>query len=319
LFWSLLFPSTVCHAAVDWMSFTWDNDIFVGEDNGYTNGGFWTWFNTGRRDKEPPEPSWLQAPLLWSMSDEERPLSQVNAHTIGHMMVTPEDIKRRNPDPNDIPYSGLLYYENSHMEVYDDYADLSGVTIGLIGPSSGAGALQKFVHKRLSGSDIPQGWHAQLKDEVVFRLTRNRVWREWASPEGGSDFLLMGGANLGTLETSVAGYAVFRWGRNLAQSYAAIAYHGSRAVNPMALNGGWHIYLGLSARYVAHLIFTDGNTFHDGPSIDADPSKAGYITGFSYSWSDWAATLAIEDMAFNERQFKGIERYGTLTVAYRFK
>src|SRR5688572_3194153 len=99
----------------------------MGEDNGYTNGGFWTCFNTGRRDKEPPKPLWLLSPLTWSMSDEENPLNRVNTHTFGHMMVTPEDIARVNPDPEDIPYSGLIYYMNSHMQVYDEYADLASV------------------------------------------------------------------------------------------------------------------------------------------------------------------------------------------------
>lgn len=313
----LLFPG-VCRAAVDWLSFTWDNDIFVGEDNGYTNGGFWTWFDTGRRDKEQPQPQWVLKPLLWSMS-EQNPLHRVNSHTFGHMMVTPEDITRVNPDPNDIPYSGLVYYLNSHLQVYEDYADLASVTIGLVGPDSGADSVQKYIHKRISGADEPRGWHAQLHNEVVFRLSRYRMWRSWISGSGNSDFLTAAGINVGTLESSLSGYAVIRYGTNLAQSYATAAYHGSRAINPVALNGGWHVYAGLSARYVGNLIFTDGNTFRDSPSVEPDPAKIGFTTGISYSWRDFAATLAVEDMALNEEEYEGIERYGTFTIAYRFE
>lgn len=318
LFPLLVFPG-VCRAAVDWLSFTWDNDIFVGEDDGYTNGGFWTWFNTGRRDKKPPEPSWLLKPLLWSMSKEADPTYRVNSHTFGHMMVTPEDIRRPNPDPGDLPYSGLMFYLNSHLQVYERYADMASVTIGLVGPDSGADTLQKYIHKHMSGADEPQGWHTQLDNEIVFRLSRTRVWRQVVSKTGRNDLLFLGGVDVGTLESSLDGYLIFRHGTNLATSYATAAYHGNRTINPVALNGGWHVYVGLGARYVANLIFTDGNTFKDSRSVEVDPAKIGFMLGFSYSWRDFTATLAIEDMAMNEEQYEGIERYGSFSVAYRFE
>lgn len=317
LLFPLLVVPGVSRAAVDWLSFTWDNDVFVGEDDGYTNGGFWTWFDTGRRDGKPPEPGWVLKPLLWSMSKEPDPVYRVSAHTFGHMMVTPEDITRSNPDPDDLPYAGLVYYLNSHLQVYEDYADLASVTVGLVGPNSGADTLQKFTHKHLSGADEPRGWHTQLDDEWVFRFSRNRVWRQWESNR--FDFLFAAGLSVGTLESSLGGYFMYRYGTNLAQSYATAAYHGSRAINPVALNGGWHVYVGLGARYVPNLIFTDGNTFKDSRSVEVDRGKAGFTAGFSYSWSRFAATLAIEDMAMNEEQYEGIERYGSFSVAYRFE
>jgi hypothetical protein len=317
LFPLLVFPGA-CHAAVDWLSFTWDNDVFLGEDNGYTNGGFWTWFNTGRRDGAAPRPGWLLQPLLWSMPDAE-PVYRVSSHTFGHMMVTPEDITQENPAPDDLPYSGLVFYLYGHLQVYADHADMASVTLGLVGPHSGADTLQKYVHKHMSGADEPRGWHTQLQNEVVFRLSRNRVWRQWAAQDGATDFLLTTGINIGTLESSLGGYALIRYGTNLEQSYATAVYHGSRAINPAALNGGWHLYAGLGARYVGNLIFTDGNTFRDSRSVETDPAKIGFMTGVSYSWRDLTATLAIEDMAMNEEQYEGIERYGTFTIAYRFE
>jgi lipid A 3-O-deacylase len=257
--------------------------------------------------------------LMWSMPADEEPVWKVNAHTFGHMMVTPEDITRVNPDPEDLPYAGVMYYLNSHLKIYEHYADLASVTIGLVGPNSGADSVQKYVHKQVSGSDEPMGWHHQLDDEVVFRFTRNRVWRQWRADSGNFDFLSAAGISAGTMESSVGGYAMIRYGTNLGQSYATAAFHGNRAVNPVALNGGWHVFYGLGARYVSNLIFTDGNTFKDSPSVEVDPAKIGMTTGFSYSWRDFVVALAVEDMAMNEEQFDGIERYGTFTVAYRFE
>jgi lipid A 3-O-deacylase len=315
----LVLSAGVCHAKVDWLSFTWDNDIFLGEDDGYTNGGFWTWFNTGRRDGTQPQPIWFIKPLLWNMSEDEEPVWTVNTHTFGHMMVTPEDITRSTPDPNDIPYAGLVYYLNTHLKVYENYADLAGITFGLVGPNSGADSVQKYVHKHVSGSDEPMGWHSQLDDEWVFRLSRTRLWRTWRANSGKADLLLAAGANVGTLESSVGGFGMIRYGTNLGESYASAAFHNTRAINSVALNGGWHVYLGLGARYVGNLIFTDGNTYKKSPSVEVDPGKAGISAGASVSWGDYAVSLALEDMAFNEEQYEGIERYGSLTFAYRFE
>jgi hypothetical protein len=315
----LVFSGGVCQAKVDWLSFTWDNDIFLGKDKGYTNGGFWTWFDTGRRAASYPEPFLIVRSLMWSMSGEKQPVYTVNAHTFGHMMVTPEDITRVNPDPNDIPYSGLAYYLNSHLKVYEHYADLAGVTIGLIGPDSGAEAVQRYIHTHIGGNIEPRGWDTQLDNELVFRFTRNRVWRSWRAGSGNADFLLAAGANIGTLESSVGGFGMIRYGTNLGQSYAMAAFQGNRAVNPVAINGGWHVYLGLGARYVGNLIFTDGNTYKKTPSVKVDPAKAGIGAGASVSWGGYAVSLALEDMAFNEKQYEGIERYGSLTFAYRFE
>lgn len=306
----------VCHGAADWMSFTWDNDLFVGSDDGYTNGGFVSWFDTGRHNGHQPEAPWVARPLLWTMTEEKDPLYRVNAHTFGHMMVTPDDITLDDPDPNDIPYSGLFYYVGSHLKVYANYADMVGVTLGFIGDDSGAETVQKFFHENFSG-EYPQGWHHQLEDELVFKLSRERIWRGWVSPGGNTDLVFAANLNIGTLESSLGGYVMLRYGTHLAKSYATSAYHRSRAINSVAFDGGWHAYAGLGARYLGNLIFTDGNTFKNSPSVEIDPAKIGFTAGVSSSWHDFVLTLAIEDMALNEEEYEGIERYASFTVGFR--
>jgi lipid A 3-O-deacylase len=309
------FPA--CQSA-DWVSTTWDNDVLFSSDDGYTHGAFFSWFDTGRRANRAPEPPLLIKPLLWSMSAETDPLYTVNAYTLGQMMVTPEDISRRNPDPNDIPYSGLLYYFSSHLQVYEDYADMASVTLGIIGPASGAKATQEFFHKHVAGNN-PKGWGHQLDNELVFKLSRDRVWRHWVAEEGNADFLWLGDINVGTLESSVGGYAIIRYGTGLAKSYATAAYRSSRAINSLALDGNWHVYCGVGTRYIGNLIFTDGNTYEDSPSVDLDKTQAGVSFGASYSWRDIAVGVAVEDNAYFEDRYKGISRYGTLTFAYRLE
>ena len=38
-------------AEVDWYTFTMDNDVFVGVDAGYTNGMYFSWYDTPLNNK----------------------------------------------------------------------------------------------------------------------------------------------------------------------------------------------------------------------------------------------------------------------------
>ena len=61
-------PATAL-AEAEWISFTLDNDTFVGNDNGYTNGIFVTWWD-GPEGKEKSEPGYLARLMMWSMPDD---------------------------------------------------------------------------------------------------------------------------------------------------------------------------------------------------------------------------------------------------------
>jgi hypothetical protein len=308
--------SSVAHAA-DWVSVTWDNDMFVGSDDGYTNGLFVSWFDVGLDSKKNPEPTYLVRPLLWSLSGK-KPAYTINAQTIAQMMVTPDDITSETPDPDDIPYAGLLLYSNSHLKVYDDFADLIGTTLGVVGPASGAEQTQKFIHERL-GSDEPKGWDSQLKNELIFQFARARTWRAWVSDggRGKTDILLTSDFNVGTIESSVGSSVMFRYGTDLSRSFVTTAFRSNRISNPIAVDGGWYVYFGVGARYYRNLIFVDGNTYRDSPSVDLDSTQTGVSAGISYSWDTASLTLAVEDLTFFEDRYKGIARYGTLTFAWR--
>src|SRR5690606_285837 len=124
-----------------------------------------------------------------------------NERTLGQSMVTPEDISKAVPDPNDAPYAGLLMYRNSHIVIRDNFADNVSTTIGIVGPSSMAEQAQTFIHK-VTGSERPMGWDYQLKDEPVFMLSRTSIWR---NPLAGNwfDAITIAHAKGGNLESAV--------------------------------------------------------------------------------------------------------------------
>lgn len=311
----LLSPQTLADA--DWVSFTYDNDMLVGEDSGYTNGAFLSWFDVGEGETQPG-PGILLTPLLW-MLPEGRGHAAINAYTLSQVMMTPGDITVADPPPEELPYSGMLSLSNAWMTVHDDYADRISTTIGMVGPVSGAKATQKFVHK-LIGSDDPKGWGTQLHNEPVFQFSRGRVWRSWVADNRRSDFLITGEGSLGTISSSVASGVVVRYGSGLDDSYPSLLFGSSRSSNPLAVGGGWYLYAGIEMRYVFNQIFADGNTFRSSRSVDYEHAQVAVQGGLAYAWQDLAISMGFNDTNINEdaNQVQDYTRYGTITAAWRF-
>ncbi|RLA30412.1 MAG: hypothetical protein DRR15_14835 [Gammaproteobacteria bacterium] len=163
-------------AEADWSSVTIDNDLFVGNDNGYTSGIYYSWFDTP--DNNKPEPGLLARAMMWSISGRGPAAIEVSVKTIGQSVVTPDDITLEDPPrpPDDMPYGGLLFYSDSWVKVYATQAEKIGVTLGIVGKYSFAEQSQTFIHKVLGG-DEPKGWDTQLNDEIVFQFSRGQVWK----------------------------------------------------------------------------------------------------------------------------------------------
>src|SRR5690606_19754900 len=132
----------------------------------------------------------------------------------------PKDITEPVPDPNDAPYAGLLFLSSGYLRVNDNQADKLRVTLGIVGPSSGAGSTQRFIHK-VVGANRPEGWDYQIKDEPVGNIERIRIWRFESQTEDDAeaDLLVLGGLSLGNLESSVGASVIARYGSGLKRSF----------------------------------------------------------------------------------------------------
>ena len=294
-----------------------DNDLFVGDDNGYSNGFYFSWINSGTGENQFA-PQLMVRPLLWSL-DSIASLATVNSSTIGQTMITPSDITVEVPDEDELPYTGLLFYNSTYLSVHKGFADSLGTTIGVVGPASGAEAAQDLVHSIIDSQD-PKGWDTQLDNELVFEFSRGRVWRSWVSANEGFDILLDSEARLGTLLSSGELGITFRYGDGLARSYPTLLLSSSRITNPIAVNQGWYIYANIKGGYIFNQIFADGNTYEKSRSIDYDPENIGIGLGFSYAWHDLAITFAINDSSIIEdkskEQLQDLSRYGTFTISW---
>lgn len=312
--------SVASYADVGWMSATFDNDLFVGNDNGYTNGLYLSVFDVGDSSHNKPAYDFWVKPLMSTMP-KHRIQETINAYTLGQTMSTPNDINIVIPDNNELPYSALLALTNSYVTVKPLYADRVSTSIGIVGPAAFGEGAQKFVHKVIS-ADKPQGWDTQLKNELVFQFSRARMWRAWQSDSGHFDFLRNADLSLGTIQSAASVGMILRYGRGLRSSYATTLFNRSRTINPSAVNGGWYFYGGVQAGYLFNQIFADGNTFRNSRSIDYDHKFIGLAAGLAYSWHNYSLTIAVNDANIlqsggGEETLKKLTQYGTMTFAWR--
>ena len=310
----------VAQAEAEWVSFTMDNDSFVGNDNGYTNGIYVSWFDTP--EGKPAEIGFLARAMKWSLPDSGSSGIGFSIGTIGQTMITPDDIDEDPPilPPDDLPYGGLLFYADTFVQIQQSHADSISVTIGVVGDPSFAEDSQKFVHDIID-SDDPCCWDEQLDDEVVFQVTRGRVWKAWESASGSSDFLLTADLALGTISSQVGAGFMYRYGKQLKNSFATALLVNSRTSNPITAQSGWYLFGGARASYLANQIFLDTSKSYDDDfdEIDYDDSRIAVTAGFAYAWKEWSFTFAMNDMNIDEDndQAEEYNEYGTFTLAWK--
>jgi len=313
----IIFASTPASAEeTQWFAGTLDNDIFLGNDNGYTNGVYFSWLKV-RTENQLQKPNWTTSPLNWSLALEGSNTS-LQAYTFGQTMVTPEDIRLENPPINDIPYSGSLLLHSTFIAVHDSYADAVGTAIGLVGPSSGAESTQKWVHKTI-GADEPKGWDTQLGDELIFQLSRARLWRTWHSEDDRSDFLTLADAGVGTLGSYLAGGMILRYGRDLHDTFETPLLINTRTTNPAAVDDGWYAFAGARIEYTFNSIYADGNTFKNSRSVDYDRAQIGLMVGLALSFKQLSVTLAVYESNIMDSLTSDLTRFGTLTLGWRLR
>lgn len=318
-FLALTFYCCLSQAELKWFSATLDNDLFLNSDNGYTNGIFFSLYDTGAGAKQP-EPGILVKPLLWSIAGQQYSAA-VNAYSIGQVMMTPEDITLKNPPEDSLPYSGVLFFNSTYLGVNEKYADKLSTTLGMVGPVSGTKWAQTIIH-RIRGFEKPKGWGTQLHNEPVFQIARGRAWRALKSKGNHLDLILNLDGAIGNLSSYIETGATLRIGSGLDHSYASVLLNTARTSNPIALNDSWYFYAGLTASYIFNQIYTDGNTFRNSRSIDYDHQRLGFNAGLAFAFKRLSVSMGFTDQDIFDNNagdpINDLTQYGTVTIAWRF-
>jgi hypothetical protein len=262
---------------------------------------------------------------------EGRGQMRVN-YALGQSMFTPSDISLVNPPLTDRPYAGWLYGSIGVMakdaaEAGSGWSHLEQLqlSLGVVGPSSQAEEVQKFVH-RLIGSQEPMGWDTQLKDEPALLITYERSWR-YRLADGELPFGLqmaaiphLGGA-VGNVYDYVNGGASAMLGWNLGDDY------GPPRVQPSTPGSGYfeqkagvglYIFAGVDARAIAHNIFLDGNTWKDSRSVERNVFVGDAQSGVALTFN--SARLSFTHV-WRTKEFKtqdNADQFGAVALSWQF-
>lgn len=320
-------------SANPWISTLYfENDLFVGSDNDYTNG---IKYSIITPDLSPTAPRRKTAKIPMVVLDFVRslPLIRNSAEetdhklelAIGQNMYTPRDTSRFDLIRDDRPYAGYLYvssafHRRSDLGQLQSQMDTLEVQLGMVGPSSLAEDAQKFVH-RVRGFQRPNGWDHQLKDEPGVNLIFERKWLlhpDFAGPLG-VDAILHAGAALGNVMTYVNTGIEVRGGWNVPRSFGVslIRPAGSTWNND---HSGLSLYLfgAVNAKAVALDIFLDGNNFRDSHSVKKEPLIADSSAGVTLSYEKLTVSLAQNFRTREFRQQQKSHSFASLVFSYAF-
>lgn len=311
-------------ALESYFNFTFEDDLFAGRDYGYTGGAQLDWSKGMAPTFAELAPSWMAAAArpLWlsSTPDQLRGVS----FKVGMQVYTPKDISLPNPPRDDLPYSGLLYWQGTLHSLDDHTADRVYLLLGIVGPASGAAWAQSAIHE-LIGSQDPKGWDTQLDNEPVFKVGLARRWRamhhNFSQSNLGVDIVTNSELAMGTLE-SMADFAVsFRFGENLLRSYPTAGLLPGRDINPNAGQAGGHfnVFFTALARFQPNAIYVQGNTF-GGKKTDLDIEKEQFIWSVGINWSagNWGYEYAMQKGSpIFDGQYAA-QTFGLLSITRRY-
>lgn len=319
----LLFITPFALAKEDpkYFTFTFENDVFVGEDDGYTNGigltfgqGPFLEFNSDNL------PNWLHKLTQdWYISQMEGKTRGI-ANMYFQRMQTPSDITIDTLIEDDLPYVGLLAWQGTMYAWDERVSDQLSFYLGIVGPIALGEESQKFVHGAL-GSDEPLGWDNQIGNEAVVKIEMQRVWNLFRKGSDGLQFDLLGlaGVGVGNFQSAAkAGFAM-RWGKNLQRSFPTFSLQADRQVNPLALSpsNDFYFFAGLRGGYLANDIFINGNTFKDSHSVPIEHIQNDASAGLVWNIGRCGFVFQVSSSTSKTTLISEREKFGAFSVTYR--
>lgn len=303
------------------VGFVVENDLFWGgTDRHYTNGLRLDWM-----PKDPWEMFGL-GPFMERLVGGTAASPARRYFQLGQNMYTPNDLSRTDVVLNDRPYAGWLYVTAGAVHQTATYRDRLELTVGVVGPSSLAGDLQRRWHELINAQE-PKGWANQLRDEPgvvlfyerqwLFGVETNRGWRAEALPHAN--------VALGNVYTYAGAGLTVRFGHNVPNDGGPprIRYGlpGSLSIsNTSERRFGWYIFAGVEGRAVARNIFLDGNTFRNSHSVRSKTLVGDASVGVAVVFGAMPIRIAYS-FTWRTKEFAGqdrADRFGSISITITY-
>jgi hypothetical protein len=194
-----------------------------------------------------------------------------------NQIFTPEDITKKELIVDDRPYAGWSFIETGFHKSTKDSLQSIYLQLGFVGPLSQAEEIQKYIHE-LTGSDLPQGWENQLKNEFGVNLRYVYNWRySYDFDTFESAIVPYVEGDFGNISIQGTGGITARVGWNIPKDFgmstiatgseAGISTYNNRQ-NRFAKRWSFALNFNISGSAIARDIFLDGNTFVASHSVD---------------------------------------------------
>jgi lipid A 3-O-deacylase len=257
---------------------------------------------------------------------------------LGQTMYTPEDTRRYGLIRDDRPYAGWLFgsvglvlgprWNTEGGSAAFERMETIELTVGMVGPASGAAETQKFVHSTIGGIN-PEGWHNQLENEPGVALAYEHAWRteSWPLPVLDAvhvDLMPTVGATVGNVHTFASTALTFRIGTRLANDFGPPRIRpsvaGSEYYDPSPDETlGAYLFVSVGGRAVARNVFLDGNTFADSHSVDRNVFVGDLQVGAVVSlWG--RARLSLTHIVRTEEfaEQDSTDQFSAISLSFRF-
>ncbi|RBP32659.1 hypothetical protein DET50_103220 [Marinobacter pelagius] len=322
---ALLFITLIPFSAhADTFNLSWDNDLLLGLDQGYTNGVRLSYLTSSSRDQTAASSRLSRAAGKWLDAvpgiDPENQ-DQAVSFSLRQFMITPDDITREQPSQDDLPYAGILFVSSTVWSWDADSITGYGAHIGVVGPESGAEASQKWAHK-LTGSDEPRGWDYQLGTDVVGGLQgthAQKVWRSGSKGELEQELAWVGSAMISSFRSQTRIGGIWRTGKYLPTNFVPDYAGTSSTVGlPAALNDagtGWSVFIGAGLEYVPYSYLED----NAGPyEFEESALLAQAGIGATWQWQNLQMALILRATTGEEQSNKDSFSFGTLSLTWSY-
>jgi lipid A 3-O-deacylase len=305
------------------LTFLAENDMFNGtNDRNYTSGLQASFISKWRLD-----------PCVEDLLDRLTPTSREQGWTYGvgltNQMFTPEDLTLPEPVPDDRPYAGVTaltlsaFTFNRPLGENDPHDQRSfdevAISLGAIGPASGADDLQSAWHHSVLHIGTPAGWDTnQVDSAFLFQLDYQHTGDVDAQRQHGLDFTWNYGFGAGTFMNYAHAGAGLRLGVNMSGDIGppriAPGPHGSGFWQPEPDGSylGGYVFVGVDQRYIAY-----DHTLDEHPSA---VDRREWVADAHWGWVVHAGGMRLSGVyVWREQQFRGqpeADSFGAYSVTF---
>src|SRR5271165_710788 len=242
---------------------------------------------------------------------------------LSQQIYTPVNTSLVIPDPYDRPYAGLLLGNISLLSDSDDSRSVLTLSLGLVGPASGAEQLQNGFHS-LIGQSHAMGWNAQIQNTPAVEVLHGRTWRLPLGTIAGfeTDVLPSLTAGVGDVRVYVQTGIAFRFGQGLSSDFGVPRVRpGLSGSDPFVPTRpfAWYVFAGADGQAVGYDLLLQSSPFRGGPHVSTVWDVAELEGGFAVMAYGMRLTFAYvaQTHEFNG-QAGGLHHFGSASLSIRF-